>query len=247
MSNWKKFIVGADIHGDMADASANKVFFDFAKDFNPDIRICAGDLWDFRPLRKGADEDERCESMAKDYNAGLLWLKKFQPNFFLRGNHDERLWELAASKNGVLSDYALSGVAEITNIVRAMKCSMLPYHKREGVLRLGSLKIIHGFFAGINAAKQHATFYGSCLYGHTHTIDDHPIGGLERRAARGIGCLCSLDMDYQARQPSSLRHAHGFAYGIVNTRTGKFHVWQAEEIDGVWAIPSDIVFYEGKK
>ncbi len=240
----KTFVVGTDIHGDEQDAPANNVFFDFVDDFKPDIRICGGDLWDFRALRKGASEDERQESMRKDYDAGVNWIKKFHPHYFLRGNHDERLWEMAEVGNGVCGDYAQSGVMEIQGILEKMKCRMLPYHKRDGVLKLGSLKILHGFHCGVFAARQTALVYGSSLFGHTHVIDEHSIGGLERRVARNIGCLCKLDMDYNSRNPNTLRQAHGFAYGIIHEKTGAFHVWQAEEIAGKWILPSDFVTYK---
>jgi predicted phosphodiesterase len=242
--NWKKFIVASDVHGDMQDAAACRVFFNFVKAFNPDIKVFAGDLWDFRAIRKGASEDERQESMAKDYTAGLNWLKTYQPHYFLRGNHDERLWELADSDKGVMSDYAQSGVVEITSELAKMRCRMLPYHKREGVLKLGSLKVLHGFHCGVFAARQTALVYGSALFGHTHVIDEHSIGGLDRRVARNIGALCQLDMDYNSRNPNTLRQAHGFAYGILNERTGCFHVQQAEEINGNWMLPSDFKSYK---
>jgi len=244
--NWKKFIVCSDVHGDMMDAAACRVFFNFAKAFKPDIKVFAGDLWDFRAIRKGASEDEKRESMSKDYNAGLKFLTEFQPDFFLRGNHDERLWELAESDTGILADYAYHGVREVEDTLEKMKCRMLPYHKRDGVLRLGtsSLKILHGFHSGINAARQSALIYGSCLIGHVHTVDEHSIPGLERRVARSIGCLCDLNMDYSNRTPSSLRHSHGFAFGLLNSKSGRYHVYQAESVDGIWMLPSDFKSYK---
>lgn len=233
-----RFIFASDVHGDMQEPAANEALFKFVEIWKPKLRIFGGDLWDFRAIRKGASEDERRESMAADYEAGLRWLKKFKPNYFLRGNHDERLWELAAKRNGPCSDYAFSGVVEITNLLDKMRCQMLPYHHRDGVLRIGHLKMLHGFYAGINAARQTALVYGSALFGHVHTIDEHSIPGLERRVARSVGCLCRLTMDYNARTPSALRHSHGFAYGIVNEKTGSYNVWQAEEIDGKWTLPT---------
>ena len=236
-----KFIFASDVHGDQQSVSANEALFKFIDIWKPKIRIFGGDLWDFRPLRKAANEDERRESMAADYEAGIRWLKRFRPHVFLRGNHDERLWELAAADRGVQSDYAMSGVVEITNLVKKMNCKLLQYHHRDGIYRLGSLKMLHGFHCGINAARQTALVYGSSLFGHVHTIDEHSIPGLERRVARSVGCLCRLSLDYQIRIPSHLRHAHGFAYGVVNERTGHFFVWQAEEVAGKWILPSDIV------
>lgn len=236
-----RFMAGFDIHGDMQDHAANKVFFEFAEIWKPKIRICGGDLWDMRPLRKGASDDEKRESMRDDLKAGKQWFNRFKPTHFLRGNHDERIYELAATGKGVASDYAQEGVEEIEAMVEHHKCQMLPYHKRNGVLRLGHLKILHGFAGGVYAARQHALVYGSCLFGHVHTIDEHAIAGLDRRVARACGALCRLDMDYNARQMNTLKQAHGFVYGVVNSKTGKYHVYQAEEIDGKWMLPSEFI------
>ena len=190
--SFAKFVFASDPHGDMQDTAANDALFRFIDVWKPKLRVFGGDLWDFRPLRRKACEDEQRESMVKDYEAGIAWLKRFRPNYFLRGNHDERLWELAEKDNGIKSDYAAQGVAKIEALVASMRCKMLPYHNRDGILRIGHLKMLHGFHAGINAARQTALVYGSCLFGHVHTIDEHSIPGLERRVARSVGCLCKL-------------------------------------------------------
>lgn len=238
---WVKFLVGTDLHGDKQDPGTSRLFLDFCKEWKPKIKVFGGDLWDFRPLRNGADEEEKRQSMQEDYDAGMKFLLDFQPNYFLRGNHDERLWELAEKRKGVLSDYADRGIAEIGIATSKLKCKVLPYHKRDGVLRLGHLKIIHGFACGVYAARATALVYGSTLFGHIHAIDEHAIPGLERRVARAIGCLCLLDMPYNSRQPNTLRQAHGFAYGLINEKTGSYFVWQAEEVDGTWMLPTQTI------
>lgn len=240
MSNWKRFVVAFDLHGDEQDQDAVAAFRRFVPKWNPDIKVFGGDLWDFRPLRKGASPDERRESMRSDFEAGLKWLQWYQPQYFIRGNHDERLWELAQNGDGPLSDHAANGVHDITEACRKMRSKMLPYHKRDGILRLGHLKILHGFACGVFSARQTALIYGSCLFGHVHDVTEHSIPGLERRVARSCGCLCNLDMDYAARTPNTLRQAHGWAYGVINERSGDYITWQAECINGVWMIPSDI-------
>lgn len=238
---WQRFIVGFDVHGDKQDKAANEAFFKFTNQWKPHIRIMGGDLWDFRPLRKGASDDERRESMKKDYHAGLDWFQRFKPNFFVRGNHDERLWELSAAGDGVRSDHGKDGVDEIEAEAKKMGCRILPYDKRKGVLRIGHLKVIHGFFCGVYAARQTALVYGSTLFGHVHDITEHSIPRLERSVARCGGCLCDLDMPYAARTPNTLRQAHGWPYGVINSRTGNYHVFQAEKIDGKFMLPSDVV------
>jgi len=238
--SWDRFIVCFDLHGDKQHPATVDLFLNFCRDWKPAIKIFGGDLWDFRPLRRGACEDERHESMKMDFQEGMRFLDRYQPNYFLRGNHDERLWELAERGKGVEADYAIRGIGEIESFVRNMRCQMLPYHKRDGVLRLGHLKIIHGFHHGMYAARRAAEVYGSVLMGHTHVIEEYAVPKLERCVGRVCGCLCQLDMKYYERQPNTLRQAHGFPYGILNRKTGEYFVWQAEEVNGFWCLPTDM-------
>jgi hypothetical protein len=235
----ERLIFATDLHGDMQEPPVVAKLMEFSALFKPHHRIFGGDLFDFRALRRGASADERRESMRSDVEAGLRFLKAWKPQVYLRGNHCERLWELAENGVGVESDYAQQGVRDIEAACAKIKCKVLPYHKRDGVYRMGHLKMLHGFYCGVYATRQHAMTYGACLHGHTHTIDEASAPGLERRTARGVGALCRLDMPYNSRQPNSLRQASGWAYGVTDTKTGNYWVQQAEEIDGIWVLPSE--------
>jgi hypothetical protein len=233
------FIYATDLHGDMQDDDTVEKLLAFTAIFKPKHRIFGGDLFDFRNLRKGASIEERKESMQADGTAGMSFLSKWKPTVYQRGNHCERLWELAQFGQGIEADYAQKLAGDIESACNRIKCKILPYHKREGVYRLGNLKTLHGFYCGVYATRQHAATYGACLHGHTHTIDEASVPGLERRTARGVGALCKLDMHYNSRSPNTLRQAHGWAYGVIDPRTGNYWVQQAEEIEGVWVIPSE--------
>lgn len=74
---WERFVVASDIHGDEQNVDACNALFRFINWWKPPIRICAGDVFDFRPLRKGASGDEREQSMAADYAAGRGWMDRF--------------------------------------------------------------------------------------------------------------------------------------------------------------------------
>src|SRR5690349_11522891 len=103
---WDPFVFASDNHGDKQDPRAVKAFTKFLGLWKPTIRIHGGDNWDFRPLRRGASEEEKRESMTADFDAGDRFLKILKPTHFQRGNHDERLWILAKDNRGPLSDHA---------------------------------------------------------------------------------------------------------------------------------------------
>lgn len=238
--SWQPFVFATDLHGDRQDPSTVEALFRFMDSYKPAITIFGGDLVDLRPLRKGAGADERRESMSADIEAGSQFISRFfsygKPGqrYFHNGNHDHRLVEAAESSDGPLADLAGLGLRERNSQLKKLKAHILPYHKRDGVLRIGHLKTLHGFFCGVYATRQHAQVYGSCLMGHVHVIDEHAVPGLERKVARSVGCLARLDMDYNSRQPNTLRQAHGWAWGVVNSKTGDYFTFQAEEIGGAW-------------
>lgn len=243
MSRFKKFIIAFDNHGDLIDSESSRIFFSFMKDWNPDIRIHGGDCFDFRPLRRKADDEERRESLRADWDAGTEFLERFQPQHLLLGNHDARLYDLV-EKGGPAADYAYELCHRLETTATKMGCKVYPYHKRLGVLRIGRLKVVHGFYAGMYACKQHALVYGSVLHGHTHTAEEFSIPGLDRRVGRACGALCDLTkLEYSNRTPSSLRHTNGFPYGLLDTKTGEYHVVQAEKIGGHWVLPTEFKIY----
>lgn len=241
--NHRRFVVASDSHGDQVDPETERALFAFIADFKPQLRIHAGDAWDFRNLRRGASDDEKAHSLEDDWQAGSDFLRRFfdggRENHFLRGNHDERLWHFAHSATGLLRDYAHDGIARVEKLVKQSRAKMLPYDSRLGVLKLGALKVIHGYAAGIGAARKHAIVYRNCLFGHTHNCD---VAGAESdegvSEARGIGACCRLDMPYNAHQTGKLRHQNAFCYGLL-FEDGTYQINQAKKIDGRFYVASD--------
>ena len=243
MTTHRRFVVASDSHGDQVDPDTERALFAFIADFKPQIRIHAGDAWDFRNLRKGASDDEKAHSLEDDWQAGSDFLRRFfdggRESHFIRGNHDERLWHFAHSATGLLRDYAHDGIARVEKLVKKSRAKMLPYDSRLGVLKLGALKVIHGYAAGIGAARKHAIVYRNVLFGHTHNCD---VAGAESdegvSEARGIGACCRLDMPYNAHQTGKLRHQNAFCYGLL-FEDGTYQINQAKKIDGRFYVASD--------
>ena len=66
-----KFVACGDIHGDEQDAPSVKALLAFTKEYQPDLVVCIGDLWDFRAIRKGAGDEEQASSLQKDWDCGV--------------------------------------------------------------------------------------------------------------------------------------------------------------------------------
>lgn len=232
----ESFVSATDLHGDRADAHAVKLFKRFVDDFKPKFRLFLGDIFDFRPFRKKASEEEKRERINDDFAAGMAFLSWYRPNVITLGNHDSRMWDLL-DRGGPLADLAEDKVAAFNRFAERHKILVLPYDKRKGVFRRNGLAFTHGFFSGKTAAAQMARVYGNVLFGHGHAIDVATEPGLSPRTARMTGCLCQLDMDYNRAQTMTLRQEHGWAYGAFIGRD-RNSVFQAT-VDGGQVVYAD--------
>jgi hypothetical protein len=230
----------------MQDSVTVNALFAFIDDWKPEIRVHMGDNWDFRNLRKGASDDEKAASMKDDWEYGTEFLRKFfaggKIKAFLRGNHDERIWDLTKSSRGLKRDYAFQGVQRIEQLVTKLHAEMFPYDSALGIFKLGHLNTLHGYHSGIGACRQHAAIYGNCLIGHVHTIESSPVSALEPAEARSIGCLCIRDMDYLNKKTGKLRHAQGWAYGLLFP-DGHYQLFQTRKLNDRFYASTSITEY----
>lgn len=246
MQKPERFLLGSDNHGDESDEHSVKAILEFKKDFKPDIVVHLGDNWDFRNLRRGASDDEKAESLSEDWEAGSQFISAFlggaRKAYFLRGNHDERLWMFRESATGLLRDYAADGIKRVEGICRQLKAKMLPYDSALGVLKLGHLSLLHGYHAGINAASMHARVYGNCVFGHVHSQEVSAVASLEPAEARSIGCLCNRDMNYINAKTGKLRWAQGWGYGFLFP-DGTYQLFMTRKINGNFYTANEIKTY----
>lgn len=226
----RSWMFGTDLHGDMQDKLAVRLFQAHCDKLAPDHRIFGGDLWDFRAWRDGADEVEKQDRVRADFDAGMEFIRWYQPQAITLGNHDIRMWD-QVRKGGPMADLCEDLIAEFREYCRSIKCRVLPYDKRYGIYRLGKAKFAHGFYSGPNAARQMGTAYGTIQFGHVHSIDEQSCPAAEDRAGRSVGCLCKLNFTYNRAHVAALRQQHGWAYGPVFDN-GTFHVFQARIIRG---------------
>lgn len=241
-----KFLVCSDIHGSEKSERATEACLSFCRDFKPDVRVIAGDLWDFASIRKGAGEDERKLSMRDDFDAGAGFARQFfkggRENHLMLGNHDVRVWDLLESTDGAKADCAQMMIDSIKALAAQCKATLWPYDSRDGVLKLGQLNVVHGYHTGAAACAHHSRIYGNVLFGHVHSIESFQTPGLKQQEARAIGCLCSLNPNYANRKTGKLRWANGWAYGFMFS-DGTYQLHQTREIEGKYHASTEVKSY----
>ena len=94
MGKFETFVAFGDAHGDMACRESITAREKHIEEFKPQHRICLGDFFDFRALRKGIgnDESDAYDNLVSDTTAGYMWLDRLRPTVFLNGNHEHRLY-----------------------------------------------------------------------------------------------------------------------------------------------------------
>ncbi len=228
-----------DNHGNKAVESVVKVALDFCnKILKPKIRIHGGDNWNFAALRKGASDAEKREKLSDDFDEGIDFLKRYKPTVFLRGNHDERLFDLLDSGSEESVGYAKSLITQMEGALGG--CRMIPYTKRKGVYQLGNYKVLHGYNAGKYAAQHAAMTYGNVMMGHVHAHDQASVPRWEGAEGHTSGCLCDLDQTYNRGHIATLRQSHGWLYGFLFP-SGAVQVNHARQIDGRWILPTEFI------
>lgn len=244
MKKPKRFVAVSDNHGDEIDPICESAFFRWLAGWRPDVVFHAGDNWNFAAMRKGASPEDKRVSLASDLEAGVRFFQRLfahgSERFFLRGNHDERLWDLLHSNDAVYSAHAKKGTQDIETLCRKHCVQMRPYDVEDGVLEYGKLRIVHGYACGIGAAAKHARAYGHCLFGHTHTQDVMPVENVGAPAvALGIGCLLRIKQEYARANMSRLRHQNGWVYGLIFD-DGTHQLFQAKRIGDNFYAASQI-------
>ena len=242
MSNYIRWMAVFDVHGDEQDPESVAKMFEFKEQhWKPHESIHGGDNWNFAALRKGADEYDREKSMKEDYDRGMSFLERFRPKYFCRGNHDERLWDLAEHGKGIIKDFAKQGIASIESKLHRVGVNMIPYDSKYGFFQYGrGFNFMHGYSHSVHCSKEISDGYpGVTLFGHVHAFSSFRTASFDERIGQAVGCLCDLDMNFERSRKAKLKKENGWAYGIKNTKTGHCQYWLARKTGDQWILPTD--------
>lgn len=259
MSKPIRFVAAGDVHGDHADPEALEALYAFCDDYKPDVRVCLGDVFDFRSLRRGvgAADAESAESLKADIEAGMDFLRRFlRPgSVYLWGNHEHRLDHMiATSGSAIYRDYCQDIKDAINRTARqAGAKTILPYHAEKGVYRLGPVAFVHGYAHGATAVHDQAKHYadrgGALICGHIHRLEQVNTQKHGGGAGFSAGCLCVKEaMAYAAGRLGTSRWGSGFAAGWIDGN--EYKVWLVHKISSKpakWIWQTDLKVWMPKK
>ena len=231
-----RFCIVGDPHGDEINHDAAEKFFTWLDEFNPNIVIHGGDNWNMAALRKKASDKDKAVAIAPDYEAGTDFMRRLfaygSTRVFTRGNHDERMYSFAQNCTDAVTQVCAAKLCGDTDaLMRKLRVKVLPYDSRIGVLDIEGIRSIHGYAAGVSAARKFALTYGTCAFNHTHSMDVCPVEKWpEPAVAYGVGALLNIDQAYNSTQIGKLRHENGWLYGVTDGKRATY--FQARFKDG---------------
>jgi predicted phosphodiesterase len=202
-----------DTHVPHHDQRALNVVFAIAKETQPDVIVCMGDLLDCYSLSRWDKNPERKESVQDEIDLArviLAHLRVIAPHsriIYLEGNHEDRLRRTLWNLEG-----AASVLAQLTNVKAALTWPALlgldqlgiefvPYNQQSKHRFLPKFLVTHGTVvrskSSQSAAGEHAKYGISGASGHTHRL-----GVYYERDQNGdhvwveCGCTCDTDPEY---------------------------------------------------
>ena len=236
-SSWKRFTAVGCSHGHLADPLAIKTVLSFNDRWKPHTRIHLGDYVDTAAYRSGAKgtKDEKV-SLETDFDAGLSFIRSFDPTHLTNGNHCIRVWKAAKGDNAIVREFSQYLINKIEKAV-PKKCTFIRTYDTNSFIELGGTKFLHGIWYSEDAVRQHAEHYGKCVIAHLHKVMSVP-----GRRQDGAKCYCvgflgeKEKFGYAKLQRSYSQWQQGFGYGEYNDK--ECVVWLAERnIDGSWKLP----------
>ena len=240
---WKKvFAVGCS-HGIHADRKALEAVIKFRETFRPDTCIHLGDFCDTAAFRSGAKgSNDESSPIQPDVDGGLDFLEKLRPSLVLCGNHEDRLWRLAASPSAIVAHCAQEVIQQMTKCCHKLKAELVEWNGIYQGRTIGGFRYMHGTFYSENATRDHAEALGNVVHAHTHRAavakgrrSDSPTGYC-------VGTLANMPaMEYAKARRATLSWSQGFVWGFYNeSKTGGRSVlWLHEQPanQAEWVLP----------
>lgn len=235
-----EIIAMGDNHGHLACADTLDAIMEGVRRYKPRYRVHLGDNWDMTCLRKGVSHDskEAVDNLQEDLDAGISWIRRFQPTHFCFGNHEWRAFELAQNTDSMSkAKKAMEVIDRMKRELRAVGCKVIkPYDVRDCTVTIENIDFIHGISHGRNALLQDWSTYGTpgngFAMGHLHR--EEQLNYQHRKGGAAFLCGCAMDIgqaNYALRRSGTLRWQNGFLRFVTDGTRYKgyqIHRWDSK-------------------
>lgn len=247
----KSFVSLSDIHYPYEDPKCLELVRAFLKDFQPDILILNGDIFDmpqiskFHLRRKEVMLATNIQSDIDHGHAGLELLMdaaKAKEILYPMGNHEDRWEAFLGAKAPELASLRALTIEELL-VPDGVKYTSYG----NGYWLNDSLFIYHGLYIGKNnwTDAERLQIGASSITGHRHHQRVTYFTS-RKQTFKNIaqGCLCKLDPPYLR---SSSDWQQGFVYGYI-IDDDKFRAIEVEIVTGddtIWMAPEGTLYQMG--
>lgn len=237
---WKRILVVGCSHGIYADPAAVASVLKFKETFRPQITVHLGDAIDCTAFMGSHMGVGHGDDVTPDVEGGLDFLRQLRPQYFLFGNHEDRLDRLARSKNELVSYCAITVLSHIESFCNRHKCQTIPYSGNEQDLTLGNVRMMHGTMYGENATRDHAEAFaprnGALIHAHNHKAAQAPGRRGDAPIGFGVGTLTRRGaLEYAKTRRATLAWSQGFVWGYVSENSSQLYLCQKQSSE--WKLP----------
>ena len=242
---WKRFLAVTCTHAKHIDPTAWQAVLTFKERFKPNLTLHLGDAIDMTGLMAhGQGSGSKGDDLSPDIDTGLMHLRELKPQIFLLGNHEDRAYKLAMSKNEATAYGANKACEHIEKTCQKIRCQMIPYTGIEQIKDIADIGFTHGTIYNEMAARDMAVKYcnGSrrkIIFGHTHKVAVASAPTKHGGTGYNIGTLTAKSsLEYAKNRPSTFAWTQAFCWGYYNEelKQSSVHITQRNH-DEVWHLP----------
>jgi predicted phosphodiesterase len=169
MKQFKKILIMPDTHVPYEDSKAVSLFYNVAKEMNPDIFVCLGDFADFYSVSFFSKRPDRVHQLDEELsaiNVHLDYMDEIMPRarkIFIAGNHEVRLERYLTDKAPAL--FNMVKIDKLFQLDKRKNWEYVPYKEH---IKIGSLYLTHdvGSHGGNAHRKSRDVFNKSTIIGH---------------------------------------------------------------------------------
>lgn len=168
----------SDVHIPYENKVAVRLMLDFLGDYQPDLVILGGDIFDMYMVSDYERSPDRQKTMQDEFDEGRYFLNAIDELargnvVFMEGNHEARVTRTISKNPGLFKLRSL-------DLPRAMELpSSWQYFPSQTHYRLGPMLALHGDVRGISERTAHPArtmfqrLKRSCIAGHHHRFGAH--------------------------------------------------------------------------